>query len=66
MLQPNRRLLFPQELRLTGPRCPVPESWRRHAQDVSTAAGITASTGNGLGIACVDFDLDGAGRLRRQ
>ena len=29
-------------------------------QDVSTAAGITASTGNGLGIACVDFDLDGA------
>ncbi|MCH2149030.1 MAG: CRTAC1 family protein [Phycisphaerales bacterium] len=28
-------------------------------KDVSRAAGITAATGNGLGIACVDFDGDG-------
>jgi hypothetical protein len=28
-------------------------------KDISRAAGITAATGNGLGIACVDFDGDG-------
>ena len=29
-------------------------------RDISELAGITSATGNGLGIACVDFDLDGA------